>query len=158
MLRKPNYHILSLISLLILMACDPGKVYEKHSPDFDNYEWKKEQVVGFTTSIEEINLNYDIYIAVRHIYGFPFKEIGVELNIKSPSGEIASIPVLVEVINENNKYYSECAGDYCDLEVLAIDHFRFMGKGKYTFSISHNNSIDPLPGVMDVGLVIRKTK
>ncbi|MCF8371752.1 MAG: gliding motility lipoprotein GldH [Bacteroidales bacterium] len=153
---KRIFTILLTTGLIGLMACDQGKVYEKHSPDFGNYEWEKKESVEFKTNIDDISLSYDIYVAVRHIYGFPYKEIELILSTVSPSGEIASVPILVNVIDENNKYLSECAGDYCDLEILAIDDFRFKEKGTQTFRISHTNPIDPLPGVMDVGLVIRK--
>ncbi len=147
---------LNLALLMFLSACDGNKVYRKFAPSFDNYQWKTSKEIEFNPTIEDPELLYNIYVAVRHIYGFPYREINVELKMITPSGKEEVFDFPVTFIDNNGKYLSDCAGDYCDREEIALQDFKFSEVGMYKFLIMHKSPVDPLPGIMDVGLIIRK--
>jgi hypothetical protein len=74
----------------------------------------------------------------------------------SPTGKTKSKNYKLKVFKGNSEYYSDCAGDYCDLETLIKENFKFKETGKYTFKISHDEKVNPIPNVMQVGLIIDK--
>ena len=60
------------------------------------------------------------------------------------------IPYFFEWIHK--KLISDCAGDYCDLESLIEENFKFDEKGQYKFTIEHIMEADPIPNVVYIKL------
>ena len=63
---------------------------------------------------------------------------------------------IIPVYTSENVLLSDCAGDYCDLESLIEENFKFEEKGQYKFTIEHIMATDPIPNVMAIGLIIDK--
>ena len=144
------------VACVLLLACDSTKLYEKHCPVFDNYDWQKDNVVSLSNNFETAPGVCDVYVAVRHVFGFPFVKFAMQLKITQPNGDEIAEVVSVEVINKDKKYNADCSGDYCDLQQLALRGINFKEAGEYTFELQHMSPIDPLQMVMDVGVVVRK--
>jgi hypothetical protein len=51
---------------------------------------------------------------------------------------------------------SDCSGDYCDLETLIEEGFKFKETGKYQFKILYDMEAKVIPNIMQVGLIIDK--
>ena len=154
MIRKKLFLLLSAMG--ILLACNSNRVYEKHKGGFEKNRWKKSDVVEFKPEITDLEEKYDISIALRHVYGFQLKKLKVNVEIITPSGKKKNKTYKLKVIKNKDEYYSDCAGDYCDLESVVDRNFKFKEKGEYTFRVSQDAKIDPLPNVMKVGLIIDK--
>jgi len=149
-----RYTLLIIIAFaLFLSACNENRVYEKHRKNFTEYNWEKSKVLEFSPTIENINAEYQIYFAFRYIYGFPQEKIDINVEITSPSGVITNT-VYTAVLRDGTNEYGVCAGDYCDLEHLLEDNYKFQETGTYTFKVSQLTNEDPLQWVMEVGLII----
>jgi gliding motility-associated lipoprotein GldH len=149
-----------LLSILILslfaLSCNKNRIFEEHNTNFPKFRWDKSNIVDFNPDIKDKNYDYKIFIAIRHIAGFQLKDINVKLEIISPSGEETTKDYTLPLFDKNNESLSDCAGDYCDLESMVENNFKFKETGKYKFRISHQMSINPIPNVMEVGLIIDK--
>ena len=149
-----------ILSILILttfaLSCNKNRIFEEHNTNFPKFRWDKSNIVEFSPEITDNNCDYKIFIAVRHIAGFQLKDINVKLDIISPSGEVTTKDYTLPLYNKNNEALSDCAGDYCDLESMIEKNFKFKETGKYKFRLSHQMSINPIPNVMEVGLIIDK--
>ncbi|MEA3445610.1 MAG: gliding motility lipoprotein GldH [Bacteroidota bacterium] len=157
MIKNRAVSIFLIAFMLMFIACDKDKVFEEYGQSFSNYDWGQNQKVEFNPEIIDIETDYELFVLVRHIYGFPYKDINILIKLISPSGKKRLVTISVDIINENNKYFSDCAGDYCDRKKLIFSGFSFEEAGVYTIIFSQNNPIDPLPGIMDIGLMIRKS-
>ncbi len=148
---------IALLSFIFVMfSCNENRVYEKHRKNFTEYRWKSSNVCEYSPVIEDINQEYKIIFAFRHIYGFQFQSIAINVEMTTPSGEVTSKDYTIEVIGNGKKYLAECAGDYCDLETVIEDNYKFAETGTYTFKIKHLMENDPMLNVMEVGLIIDK--
>ncbi len=156
MSRFKNKFLLAIVFAVLVIGCNENRIYETHKSGFTNYRWDKTNVVEFKPQISNVEENYMVYVAIRHVYGFQLKSVKVRVEIKSPSGKTSSKLYELKVFKNSNEYISDCAGDYCDLEVLVEKDFKFEEPGEYVFSISHEMDVDPVPNLMQIGLIIDK--
>lgn len=141
---------------IFAISCNENRIFEEHKSEFSNYRWEKSNKIEFHPQITDNEQNYQIYAAIRHVYGFQLKSVKINLEITSPSGKKSNKKYDLQVFKNANEYISDCAGDYCDLEVLIEDNFKFKETGKYTYSVSHEMKVNPIPNVMQVGLIVDK--
>lgn len=144
-----------LILILVSTACDPSKIYEKHL-DNERIIWSRFDVKTFSVEITDIKASYDFYIAVRHHTEVPLKELDIRLVIFTPDGETRITEETVRVRDDNGKPLGDGMGDLWDLEQLIRKDFYFNTPGTCRVEISSAMSQADLPGIMQVGLIIRK--
>ena len=140
-----------------LISCDANTVYTKNDDNFPQFRWEKGRAVVFEPTIEDVSVPYDIMINFRHVNGFQYADMQIRVVRISPSGEETSKEFDFPVVDGKGDYLSECALDICDLETDFETGAKFEETGKYTYKISHLMPPDPLPNVMEVGLVVRKS-
>ncbi len=150
-----KFIFLLVVGLLVLTSCDKNVVYKKYRKDFTEYRWKKAKVVEFSPNIEDTGLYYEIYFLFRHVYGFRHPDLDIDVEVTTPSGKVTKSHYTINVIGDGNKYISDCAGDYCDLEAILEDDFKFNETGVYNLKITQNTA-NTLNYVMEVGLMIKK--
>ncbi len=138
-----------------MSSCDKNVVYKKYRKNFTEYRWEKSKVLEFSPEIQDTTLSYQIYFLFRHIYGYRHPDIDINVEITTPSGKVTKSHYTIDVIGDGNKYISDCAGDYCDLEALLEDDYKFGETGTYKFKVSQNTA-NPLNYVMEAGLMIKK--
>ena len=68
------------------MACGRGRIYEEHR-ELPNYTWVRLDNLIFETEIKDADASYNIYIAIRHITQYPYKNLMITTIMKTPSGE-----------------------------------------------------------------------
>ena len=119
-------------------------------------KWHRTDVKTFNVDIPEDG-NYDLYFAMRHSTGYPFTSIKISVEQITPEGEEYNKNAEFSVADENGQYIGEVTGQLWDIEELFSENTP-LKKGKYTFKISHNMNSDPVILVIDVGLLIKKTK
>ena len=148
--------LLPLICLL-LASCDEAKIYEKHL-DNDRITWNRFDVKTFKVDIEDISSSYDFYIAIRHITAFPLDHIDIEFNIYAPSGEVRMLEQTIKLKDDKDNWLGEGMGDLWDVTRLIREDFRFSEPGTCTVEISSAMPQADLPGILQVGLIVRRKK
>lgn len=139
-----------------MSSCDRSTVFDKNDDNFPQFRWEKAREIRFEPTIEDNSVPYDIGLNFRHVNGFQFRDMRVEVVRTSPSGETVAKEFSFAVLDSEDEYLSSCALDICDLQTSFEEGIRFEEAGKYTYNIRHLMPADPLPNVMEVGLVIRK--
>lgn len=140
-----------------LTSCDSNNVYKKFKKNFTDYRWEKSKVLEYSPVIQDANIDYQVYIAFRYIYGFPQESIDVNVEMTTPSGDVTTT-LYTLYLRDGMEEYGVCAGDYCDLEQLILEDYKFPETGTYTFKITQATDDDPLQWVMEVGLIIDKVE
>ena len=152
--------LLKLTIVLMLLAaitgCNENRIYSKHDTSFPKFRWEKSNKIEFTPEITDANPDYQIYVALRHVHGFQFPSLTVNVEYISPSGKSEKKDYSIKVVGADGEYLSDCAVDLCDLETLVEDKFKFKETGKYKIIVEHSMKQDPLPNVMEVGLIVDK--
>ncbi|MCA1750962.1 MAG: gliding motility lipoprotein GldH [Cryomorphaceae bacterium] len=140
----------------LITSCDSNTVFDKNDDNFPQFRWEKDREVKFEPAIEDISVPYDISLKFRHVNGFQFRDMRVEVVRTSPSGKEVARDFNFPVIDSEGEYLSSCALDICDLQTSFEDGVIFEESGKYIYTVRHLMPPDPLPNVMEVGLVIHK--
>lgn len=119
-------------------------------------KWERTDTKIFEVDIPEDG-NYDLYFAMRHSTGYPFTSIKILVLQINPEGEEFTKDSEFSVADETGQYTGEVTGQLWDIEELFSENTP-LKKGKYTFKINHNMNSDPVILVIDVGLLIKKSK
>jgi gliding motility-associated lipoprotein GldH len=149
-----NFKIILMVFITTsLSSCK--NVFEKYNSDFIDYKWDKDKIVEFEPKISDINSKYEISLSFRHLWGFGIENLELQIEIIAPSGEIFYDVYTVPIFNDKD-YYGECLGSYCDITKIIQSDYVFKEIGQYKIKIKHQMSINPLNGVVEIGIIIKK--
>jgi gliding motility-associated lipoprotein GldH len=146
-----------LLILFSLPSCKPRTIYEKHQ-DIEGLRWNRFDVRTFEVEIKDISIKYDFFIALRHHTDVPFNYITVNFTIYTPDGETRIMDHKIMLRDRDGKLLGDGMGDLWDIEYPAWKGLKFTEPGICKVEISSTMSNADLPGILQVGLVVRQTK
>ncbi len=149
-----RYSLPFVICLLVLTSCN--HTYQHHVKDFPNYGWDKNRKLEFNVEIEDISSDYSLTLSFRHIYGFTFEAVPLNVTVQYQGETTFETIETILIFDENNKALSDCAGDYCDIDQMLAQDVHFKIPGTYVVSLEHMFELDVLPYVMEVGIILDK--
>lgn len=153
-----RFLLILIIPVLVFFAtCNENRIYEERMPT-TAYRWDKTDKMNFSVDIDDINSTYSIILDLRYINGFQFKYLHLNMETRTPNSRKYSKDYSVQVISENKKYRGEGIGDYWDLEEKLETKMKFKTKGKYVFSLKPKMEENQISRIMEVGIIIEKTK
>lgn len=141
--------------LFILSSCDSGKIYEKYY-DIDRITWNRFDVKTFAVDIKDISSTYDFYVAIRRHTDFPLPFITIRFTLYTPAGEMRTTEQKIVLKDKQGKLLGDGMGDLWDVQHLAREGFQFTETGICTVEVSSSMSKADLPGIMHVGLIVKK--
>jgi gliding motility-associated lipoprotein GldH len=149
--------LLGLVSFLLLMACNPGRVYEKNV-EINKYIWNKEVKTWYEVDIDDTTQHYNIFVNVRHTNFYPFSNLWIMVYTTFPDGNRLHQRVELQLAEKDGKWDGECLGDICDISLEMQKNAIFNQKGKYIFEFEQIMRSDQLPAIMAMGLKLEKAK
>lgn len=147
--------LLILFLFIVFVGCDESRVYEKHQSPAAELEWSSKDTIGFYVDIADTLSTYDLIFALRYAQGFPVSNLKVEMQHQLPDGSQRFQMHDITVSDASGNYMGKGLGDIWDLEQTIISGLKFKQKGIHTFRFAPSMSIDPVPLVMEVGLVVK---
>ena len=145
-----------LLSLLFLFtSCDPDRVFDENEKIPDSI-WNKDFTPEFTANVEDTSLLYNVYINIRHTSFYQWRNLWILVTTTFPDGQVFDKKVALELANKEGKWYGDCLGDICDLQIPIQEKAYFDQSGEYTFKLQQIMRTDNLPLVMSIGLRIEK--
>lgn len=146
---------LSIVLLaFISVSCGAFWTYRSLS-ELKNYQWHKSAPLTYNFSIEETQTS-DVSFILRHVHGFPFPKVYVEVASSGP--EFNSVDTIeLNVIGDDREYLGEGAGDIWDLEHVIYPDMQLI-PGEYEISVRHIMEREKLDLVMEVGIQVSKPK
>jgi gliding motility-associated lipoprotein GldH len=145
---------LFLIALFSFSSCSHKEVFfEYHS--MKNADWNREDEAVFKVIIDNQSVSYDISIDIRNDNDYPFSNIWLFVDLKTPGGSIRTDTLSADLADVYGKWY----GKGLCLHSLSIPYetgFHFPYPGTYTFVIRQGMRENPLKGISDVGLKVSK--
>jgi len=147
--------IFLIILTIGLFSCGNNTFKDYHT--FSDILWHKSDVVKYNFNVDNAG-EYNIYFPLRFTQGCPYKSIPINVKFISPTGKEFNISKEIKIIDDNNNYIGEGAGDIWDTEELIAEKHKFDETGNYKVEISQTSTEETLAFIMEVGLRIEPAK
>lgn len=153
---KNKFALLLFCSLLTLLtSCDPNRIFEENQK-MENRSWEINAPVIFNVTIDDTISAYNMYINIRNSDKYKFSNLYLFMTTTIPKRQFEKDTLQLLLADENGKWLGNGLGDIFESRVLFKKNIRFLYKGNYQFKLEQAMRIDPLPGVLDVGIRIEK--
>jgi gliding motility-associated lipoprotein GldH len=157
--RYLGYGFFSLIIIvLVVSACDQGRVYEDYH-DFNDRTWKVIEEPRFEFVVTDTTVPYNLYYNVRNSLTYPWARIFVTYHLYDSTGmELSKKLVFNDLFDhKTGKPFGESGlGDLYDHRFALLEHYRFPNAGKYSVKLDQMTRKDTLQGVIAVGIRVEK--
>ena len=124
----------------------------------EKQSWNRFNILKFEIPVNDTQSSVDIMLAIRHLPEFQVKELPINLTIYMPTGEMRSAEEVLNFTEKSGESRSECLGDLCDITFILREDFTFSEPGKVRIEIENKWPKVELPGILEVGLIARKSK
>lgn len=151
-----NSLVKSLFALsLVIISCGKGIEYEKYA-NVTDYQWDMNDVKSFDVPIQDTTNSFDVFIMLRNNGQYPWRNIHLFVTTTSPAGQQVKDTVEYYLADEMGKWLGSGWGNIWTNQLPYRINVRFPYKGIYEFYIQQGMRNEKLPGVLDVGLMIKK--
>ena len=144
-----------LLGMLIMSSCNSRKIYEKYL-DNERITWNRFDVKTFSVDIKDVSAKYDFFVVIRHHTDAPFKYLSIKFTLYTPSGEMRMLEQKIFLKDDEGNLLGDGMGDLWDLVHPVREDFQFTEPGICKVEISSTMSQAVLPGIMQVGLIVKK--
>lgn len=146
-----------MVIAIIFTGCDPSRVYEKNEK-IPDYNWDQNYPLTFIVNITDTVSYHNIYLNVRNAGYYRFSNLFVFINTRLPQGNIQRDTAECNLASPDGKWLGDGLGDIWDNRILFKEHMRFPKIGEYRFDLVQAMRVNPLQGIMDIGIRIEKEK
>ena len=143
--------------LSALISCTSRKEFEQYQK-FEKQSWHRFNILKFDVPVKDTQNAFQIELNIRHLPEFKIREMQINMTIYMPSGEIRTAEHELNFTSREGESLSECLGDLCDISFLLREDFIFQEAGTYKFEIENKWPKLELPGILEVGLILKRTK
>ena len=157
-LYSVHHFFVILVGLSFCMiSCQHDKTYEEYKK-MDKQSWNRFNILKFEVPVNDTQTPTDIILSIRHLPEFQIMELPINMTIYMPSGEMRSAEEVLKFTEKDGKSRSECLGDLCDITFNLREDFTFSETGTVRIEIENKWPKVELPGILEVGLILRKSK
>ena len=154
---KGKHLALVLLIFFCIYGCDAGKVIDKNI-DIPQHIWNVNFKPSFEAQITDTTSFYDVYVNLRHTTYYPYSNLWILITTRFPNGKKAEKRVELTLADKDGKWFGDCLGDICDVQIPIQKNAYFEHTGNYTFQFEQIMRTTDLPLVMSVGFSIEKAK
>lgn len=143
--------------LLMLSACDPGRVYEQNV-DIPEKNWTVDNAPTFEFAIEDTTKRYNVYFNVRYSLAYDYYNLYLQHQLTAPdSSELSKgLHELHLMDAKTGKPSGKGSSDTYDLQALVLRDVSFPQVGIYKLKLTQYMRRDPLPNIMSVGVRVEE--
>ncbi len=158
-IRRINSRFISIFLLLavialMLLSCDPGRIFDDMKKIPGN-EWRAAEPVTFSMTIDDTLELTNVFIQVRNTTQYPFSNLFLFITTLGPGGQPGRDTLECTLAAPDGKWTGSGRG-LKENRFLLKQGMRWPRKGVYSFEIQQAMRTDPLPGIADVGLRVEK--
>lgn len=145
---------------LLLLGCAEEVVFQADAPIPDG-AWDSSYRPEFAFDITDTVSKHDVYIDVRHTGDYAYSNLYLFVDLSGPGGRAKRDTVECILADPTGRWLGKGTGF-----VFASRHAKvlyrlgntFPASGRYTVRIEQAMRDNPLPGVIDVGISIEKSR
>jgi gliding motility-associated lipoprotein GldH len=144
-----------LVCFIFLLSCSPNRIFEEHRK-IPGSTWNMSNSLVFEFDVKDTSQTYDIYIAIRHVTNYPYKNLLIGAVLTSPDGEIRYTNYDLKIRNKDGEALGNGMGELWDLNIPLRKEFKFHEPGKCILEIENRMSRVKTPGILEIGLIVEK--
>ncbi len=152
---KITYFFTLSFFTLMIVSCDPNRVYDEFK-DIKNGTWYRKENVKFDVQINDTVSYHKVFINTRNSGDYKFSNLYLFINTIYPDRKISRDTVDCLLADDEGKWLGKGLGDLKDCRYLLKKGVRFHQQGIYTFEIEQAMRIDKLEGIESIGIRIEK--
>jgi len=154
-----NFFMLASFCLLSVLfaSCNKNVVFSEYTK-IPEEGWKRENKLTYTVDIVDNKPYHNVFLTVRHADSYPFSNLFVFLTTTYPNGKISVDTLECLLANKKGEWQGDGAGDLWDNKIPLKQNLIFPQAGKYTFTFEQGMRTNPLPLILDFGMVIEKVE
>jgi len=142
--------------VLLLMACDKNKVFEKNTTIY-NAKWHALEIIPFDVTITDTITPHNFYINIRNNTDYGFSNLYLFMTTIYPNKEVSKDTIECVIADKNGKWFGKGYGKYRFLRLQLGKNITFPQKGMYTFQLEQAMRTDTLENISDIGIRIEKS-
>ncbi|MGB1207510.1 MAG: gliding motility lipoprotein GldH [Chitinophagales bacterium] len=154
-MKEKIIYICLTISLLLTIACDSNKVFEKNE-DLASATWAYEDTISFDVPIMDTISRYNVFVNVRHTNEYEYRNLWIYAHTHFPSGKSLKTRIDLPLADKEGKWYGKGLGEIINTQILIQPKAMMTDTGTYRFELEQNMRQNPLPNMMSVGLRVEK--
>lgn len=145
---------LPIALLLILPACSQNEIFSEFR-SFPKAEWDKQEAIRFEVPIHDTESTYDVLIELRNNNHYPFRNIWLFIDYKTPGGSMRSDTLCTDLADVYGKWYGNGLSLYAYSFPYQVQ-VQYPDTGTYVYTIRQGMRENVLKGISDIGLRISK--
>lgn len=148
--------LLTITALIFLYGCEDTGLYQQvvFTP---NARWSKSFEPRMSFSIQDTASSYRIFFLLRHSDAYPFSNIWVNVKSRLPGETVERAERFELRLATDDHWLGTGMDDLFDHRILLYRNpVKFSKPGDYSIRLSHDMRVEPLEGVVNLGLRIEK--
>lgn len=146
---------------LLLTGCSDHVVFQAGTA-IPGSGWHRDLVPEFAFEMTDTIGKHDLYIDIRHTGDYPFSDLFLFVDLHGPGGRHLRDTVECLLADPSGRWYGKGLGfifaDRYKAHVLYKLGNRFPASGRYTIHLEQAMRTEELPGVIDVGISVERSR
>lgn len=156
-----NRNLLNLVTgialMLMMFSCNSNVVYSKYET-LPESGWDVKNKLSYEVEITDASAYHNVFLTVRHADSYPYSNLFVFLTTTYPDGKTSVDTLECILANQKGEWQGDGAGEIWDNKIPLKQNLKFPQTGKYKFTFEQGMRTNPLPLIMDFGMIIEKSK
>lgn len=155
---------LILAALLWISGCKPPTPNSfRDETSLKNGQWLSETKPLFELNIEDTSAHYQTYILLRNDDSYPFSNIWLRMSMKQPGDTTtaaSSERINLKLADISGAWLGKNMGSIYEhkIPLSKKEDLNFPKPGTYQISLEQIMREDPLPGILNIGILVEKRK
>jgi gliding motility-associated lipoprotein GldH len=139
----------------LFFACKTDKLYEEYKT-LEPTGWDQDSCAVFSFKIDKTFLNYNLFVNVRNRGDYANSNLWLFVDIKAPDYTCIHDTVEYQLALPNGKWIGKGTGGMFSNQFPFRENVYFPVEGTYTISIRHAMRNNPLKGISDIGIGVKR--
>jgi len=153
--NKIAFILLSIF--FVLSGCETKQLFEQ-STIYPNHNWPSKQATKYQFNVTDTAATYKIFFVIRHHNAYHYKNIWLDLIIKSPKNAITKQVLNLNLADDARGWLGSGMDDIYDQRIPMTASPIRLNKGVNEISIQHTMREDPLENILSTGIRVEKVK
>ena len=156
-LLKNKIAFILLSIFFVLSGCETKQLFEQ-STIYPNHNWPSKQATKYQFNVTDTAAAYKIFFVIRHHNAYHYKNIWLDLSIKSPTNAITKQVLNLNLADDARGWLGTGMDDIYDQRIpMTATPIRFK-KGIHEITVQHTMREDPLENILSTGIRVEKVK
>ena len=148
--------VLFIAAFILVTSCENRVVFKEYRK-FDNVSWNRLNILNFEVPVKaDESLDFSLFL--RHHTYFPYDKLFVNITFYLPSGEVRSAEYDFKLKDKKGNWLADGMGELWDIELPIRQDLKFSKSGICKVRIENKYSKTETPGLVEIGLIARKSK